>query len=50
MKYSDLGLILGNAISSNTKHLKKSVIETNKELTMKFSSCYRYSFLATDHN
>ena len=30
VKYSDLALILGNDISNITKHLKKSVIETNK--------------------
>lgn len=37
-------------MKSSTKDVKKSVIDTTKELTMKYSSCYRYSFVATDHN
>ena len=50
LKYSDLTLILGQNIKSQVKESKKSVIETTREIRIKMSSCYRYSFLVTDHN
>lgn len=50
MRYSDLVLILGENIKRTARESKGSVIETTKEISTKMSSCYRYSFLATDHN
>ena len=51
LKYSDLLLILGQNIKiATSKDTKRSVIETTREIRIKMSSCYRFSFLATDHN
>jgi hypothetical protein len=50
LKYSDLILVLGQNMKNLTKDVKKSVIDTAKDISVKYSSCYRYSFLATDHN
>lgn len=50
LNYMDLSLILGDSMFLEEKKREKLIIDMDKKVNVKFSSCYRYSFPATDHN